>query len=766
MIEFLIFILPICFSQDYPETKPLRGGVFTWPHALSLSRKMWKWLKMPMLSFNFTDINLTQITEQYITNNLDFNVNEEIKSMLSELNDTTIQNSHIKNNKKLSKSYTKCNSNEYPNVYLILGGDPGYYECQTVEDTLGQIFSYLLMIMPLFVLTMIGLIFYLIFSIGRCFIFKPSFRNQPKIFEIISFSIISAILIYSILINFSGSVYFVSNVKYLLSKGVEKDFTTIFQSLNTTMKTAVKDMIEKVDPILDEIIQKVTDYVNASVPVFFDLINKTVDELNVYVDEFKSIENFGEKYNVSIQKVEKSYELCASSSADSSTCPNESSLLKSINFTGGFQVMQDYKEDAAFFVQIINVPDYIEEARQDLIESIENMKSDLLKEIDPDNLDLDYNFDEYGPLDVPSFAVPLMTFVLVLVPIVMLATFVAQVYSFWFPGKFSRACSFLCVPCSFWILLHFVIGSVGTILSSFVIFYGIVQISGDDAIDAVLKKVTNDDRTIHFGRISMLSATEDVVGSFYVDDIKLQRLEIIKNLLDAKVETALSDVMDIDKLPLDEVASVIQKTTKNFSAAFKLNEYVIWDLVVEVDNLLKAAPPSDLSSIVSIYDLRDKLKSFQNSVTCCNDEKARLSDEYNSFINEFFDLVSNYSKSFQTFKSQVRNIPDVICGVGTELLIGLLEMAGPVLAKAIRDISPILGSFDMSWLIGSVNIIRSRFLHQFLLGCIYLSISAHLYVISMVIMSMILWYRRRGMGDVGSELIESGSGSVFSNLIT
>ena len=776
MIEFLILI---CFAQNYPETKSLSDGVFIWPHALAISRKIWKWLKIPSISFNFTDINLTQISKQYITDNINFNINDEIKEMLSEINDTYMRKSFIKNKRKLPKSYTKCNSEEYPNVYFIFGGDPGDYDCQTVENTLGQIFSYLLMVIPLFVITIISLLMYFVFSFGRCFCFKPKSNIKPNLFEIISFSVIGFILLYSILINFSGSIYFVTKVKYLLNKDIENDFTEICQSFGPSIKTELRKMIDQLDPIFDEIIEKVTKFVNKSVPIFYDLINKTVEESNVYIDVFKNVDDFGNKYKISLQKVENLYEICANEfSNDSSTCPNETSLLKNIKFNKGLQELQDFKEKAIYFVKMLNVPDYIDEAHQDLIESISNMKEDLKKEIDPNKFEFfnntNCNINEiFDVLDnVPSFVVPLMTFILILAPILMLVTFASQIYSFWFPGKFSRACSFMCVPCSFCMIFHFVVGSIGTILAFFVIIYNIVYNNGDEMIDTVLKKVTNEDRIIHFGELNLLSVTDDAIGTFLIEDIKLKKIEIIKNLLDANVKSTLSDILNVDKLPIKETAQMIEKTMDNLASAIKFDKYIVYDLIEEIDKLIKAAPPSDLSNIASIYDLKARLNYFKISVTCCDNEKTSVIDNYNSFINDFYDQISIYSNSFNTFKYQTRNIPNEIADIATELLIGLLELGGPALSTALNEISPILGSFDMSWVIGSFNLIRSKFLHPFWLGCIYLSISAHLYVISMALFSMLLWYRRRGMSDaeyydnINSDSNESGSASVFTNLIT
>lgn len=42
MLVFFAVIIQISLSKDLPETKNLRGGVFTWPSALAWTRKMWK----------------------------------------------------------------------------------------------------------------------------------------------------------------------------------------------------------------------------------------------------------------------------------------------------------------------------------------------------------------------------------------------------------------------------------------------------------------------------------------------------------------------------------------------------------------------------------------------------------------------------------------------------------------------------------------------------------------------------------------------------
>lgn len=814
MYSFYLFFT-VCFSHNYPETKTLRGNLFTWPSSLASSRKMWKWFTIPTISFNFTDINLTQITEQYLLKDLEFNLNDQIKEWLEILSESyyfELPNFEInpKHYKTIKAKSAKCDSNKYPNVALILNGNSGNFDCQKVEDTFGQIFSYFLIVMPLFVIVILSLVFYSVFAVGRFFWFKPKSKIKPNKYEIIAFSFISFFLFLTVIFNFTGSIYFIKKLKYVFNKGMANDLADACVSMSNSMVSEMQESIDQFFPTFDGLIATVTDYINEGTPKFIDLILRTDKKSSAFINTVRNIERFIEKYNTSLQNVEKSYQNCAQKSSSDSelisyftsksshlssrssslhsesflslplsdsqndSCPSEISLFKNINFKESHFEIKKFIEEVSFQVQVLNCSEYIDEVRIDLIEIINNMRNDIKNQFNVselgffDNMKCDMN-DTFEFIDnIPSYVVPLTTTILVLTPIFMLLTLAAQVYSFWYSGKFSRVCSSLCIPQSFCMIIQLFIGSFASICCLFVIFYGTIYNQGDDVIDSVLKGITNDERVIHFGEINATYITDGVIGSFMIDDIQIRRIEFVKKLMDAKLKTKMSEVFNMNDLPFEDISELINNTANKVVSSAKLYRSLFDPVTDGVIDSIRKAPMSDLRIITSVYDLNINLSKALKNVTCCESEKTKLYNEYKSFMSEFNNQSASYSNGLMTYRTQAFNFTTEIAEVSTDFLGSFLRKFGSAFSSAVKELKPVFGSFDISSAIGSINIVRSKFLHPFEIGCIYLSISAHLYVIAMVLMSMLLWFRRRGMGNVESydNLLSESSGSVFSNLIT
>ena len=117
-----------------------------------------------------------------------------------------------------------------------------------------------------------------------------------------------------------------------------------------------------------------------------------------------------------------------------------------------------------------------------------------------------------------------------------------------------------------------------------------------------------------------------------------------------------------------------------------------------------------------------------------------------------------YSEQRNNVDKHLRKVPDSLGQLGNELFGGLLKTLGRTFANAFRKVEPSLDSFKFDWAIGAFNIIRVKFLYNFLSAMMCLSVSAHLYLFGMIAMTMLLWVRRRGMGREDSYgLIENES---------
>ena len=353
------------------------------------------------------------------------------------------------------------------------------------------------------------------------------------------------------------------------------------------------------------------------------------------------------------------------------------------------------------------------------------------------NCDLSSTFEPINNL--PSYIYPLTTTALVLIPIIMLTILIIQFVSFWTSGCCARNCSSCCIPFSLCAALQLVIGIIPTFLGFFIIFCKIFYEQGDDALDTVLKKITTSDRIIEFGVVNMSSFTKGVIGPFRLETIKLQKIEFVKNLIDAKLETPVSEILSFYQLPFNRIGDMINKTLTNAAESIHLDKIIVDPIDKAIDSAFEYLPDLKLDEIVNTDQMKLQLFDINSSIKCCNSEFNSLYKGYIDFFEKFNQKIKIYAEKRNSVDSNLRKVPVGLAKFGNDLFGGILKALGSTFSKAFKKITVLCDGFKL-------NIVRVRFLHKFMSAMMCLSIAAHLYLFGMAAMTMLLWYRRRGMG--------------------
>ena len=353
---------------------------------------------------------------------------------------------------------------------------------------------------------------------------------------------------------------------------------------------------------------------------------------------------------------------------------------------------------------------------------------------------------------------PVVTVIFVLAPIIMLITLALQALSFWTQTCFSRCCSMCCFPCGFCALFQCVIGAVPTALGVVVILYGIIYNQSDDVLDTAIKRITNEQRTIEFGTVNLGSLTDDVVGEVDLGTLQLDKIEFIKNLLKAKLKTPLSKILSFHQLPIESLAELIENGLTISKDKLDLTK-ITNDMDSAIESALEEIPR--MEQVADINAIKSELAEYKGKISCCEEEFNDLYNTYSGFIKD----ISPYSTQRTNLINNINGVPAQVVDKASDLFISLLRTMGSTSGKSIRIITDVLNEFDVSWAIGAFNIIRVRFIHRFMSAMMCISIASHLYLVGMVLMSMLLWYRRQGMAEFeGFQAVEGTTESSMLDL--
>ena len=809
MFSFILFLLQNSFSKGLPETKHLRGGVFGWVNALSLQRKMWSSLPIPVISFNSSEISLSDITTEFITGQFDINLSQIIQDMLGSLFNETEEDNITDNYnytddneefvykfqyqkiisnlpKKITKYYEEdeeydydngdypdyyeeenktryyCDKDLYPNAHLITDMLDGEleFDCATVNNFMGQIFSYVFIIVPLLIIFIITLLYYIVFCFGRCCCCRAKKRFKPRLIEIIFFIIITTFMAITIAFSFTASAYMMKIVNYVFKKGIQKDAETVCQMIDPSIGDGLQNMVNKLVPSIENISNKTVFTIDESLPRLMSILNGTQNNIMKLSDVMRDIQKYGGDAQTDIKQKEATFNECikvgSSQGCSSDTISEVNFFDQFSDFNKALDSVNEMESAISNVSDVMNVSSFVDSGKDTIVESIDGIRESV-DEIGNFSIIDKCDFGEYFELvdDLPSFIVPVAGVVLFLIPIIMLVILLIQVCTFWTKGCCSRCCAACCIPCCVCAFCQLIFGLMATFACFVIIFLNLFYSQGDDVFDTFIKEITNDERTIDFGYLNLSSMTNDVIGFFPLESIKLKKIEFIKNFIDAKLDTPLSKIISLEQLPFNEIADMLEESLTNAANSTNLDDLIVNPIREVINDTKSSLPDVELNDIAQIDKMKESLNNLKNAVeNCyqtCNSNFDNLNSSYFNFFTQFNLKQNNFKNTIEIIENSLDATPNEVSLYAYDLFGGLLKTLGKSFASTLRLIIPVLNEFEVGWLIGAFNILRVNFMYNLYTSIICISITSHLYMIGMMAMTTLLWCRRKGMAKQKSE---------------
>lgn len=815
ILLILLFQNCISNSENLPETKHLEGGVFGWPNALASQRNLWSNVKFPYISFYQSDINIAALTREIISGRIDFNLSAKIEEMISSIQDgfdskdnstdldgespSTISYVHsrgpifhfqtIQNFIKIinDDNFTEedmqppqqCDENLYPNAHLlgnVIGSDfLNNIDCKTKDKIIGQIISYVLIIFPIFIIFLASFIFYIVFGFGRCCCCRAKERSNPGPAIIVFFSLTLACMVISFGFSMTASAYLLKVVNYIFSKEILNEGELICNLVAPSLNDCIQKSVNELQPAIQNISNESSTTVDESLPRLNAVLNLTIENISYLTILMKNLSSYGTQNSASCRMSENEFNKCASEVNSNGLSQNcEAFKIENITLIDDFtdfenadEIAEELDNCTSDVNEVMNVSSSIEDVKDTFVDTIDDVseKVDSIENVTfDDKCDLSDTFDFFD--DLPSFVVPMIKFVLFLPPILMFFVILFQVLAFWMKNCCSRCLSLCCIPCCFCAFCQFLIGLVCTFFGIFIILMNIFYEQGDDVLDTIIKQVTNEDKIISFGSLNLSSVSNNVIGTFSLDSLQLKQIHFIQNFVDAKLDSTLLDILSMKEMPFNDMADVIENAFMNASKTTNTDSLIVDPIENVINQTQSSLPGSNYSNIADLEGMKVMLDLYSKSVdkcyATCSSQFSILSENYHNFINGFNEKVAELNTTRNELDPLLDQVPIDVTNYSNDLFSGFLISIGQSVGAALRVIVPTFNDIDMKWLIGIFNIVRVRLCYNFFTAILCFSISAHLFIFSMTLMSLLLWIRRKGMASKGQ--VENSSDEDSSSL--
>lgn len=244
------------------------------------------------------------------------------------------------------------------------------------------------------------------------------------------------------------------------------------------------------------------------------------------------------------------------------------------------------------------------------------------------------------------------------------------------------------------------------------------------------------------------SNNNSLEGSFSTTSFaSMNKIEFVKNFIDAKLDTPLSHIISLDQMPFEEIADMLESSLTNAANSTNLDEMIVNPIRDTINESKSSMPDIELNEVANVSEMKSQLNNFQVVVDRCYEpcktQFSHLNDGYNDFFIKFDEKAENYKKTRKEVDVVLDGVPDQVDVYGNDVFGGLLKTMGKSFASTLRLIVPVWNEIDVKFVIGAFNIIRVNFMHSFFMSVACMSITAHLYMVGM--MTILLWVRRKGM---------------------
>lgn len=798
------FVLSLSNINLEKTPKSIRSGIHGWADALNVMRSAWKSFRYSSIRLNNHKLNLSFIPKYLISENVDpidqIKSSKDSKSLLENAyhwKNNTVQLFDHKNRKRIMKSTESlCNGKEEGNVKFICNniGDLGLEEYgfteEDLEETGGYVFSSVVILTVILFFFVVSLL-YMISGFCICCCCCPKNNTSPSVLSIVFFALGSVGMLFGgVLITVSLlSSKNVFNLIEDLPDSVHEISNDFYDTINDVEKAILNHMtpeVKRIDSSIDGLIDNVT--------IIFQNIRKYINESLDYLDNnddavFKTLDDLTNKINSFSTNVENAL--------DSSVCTEteKSDLTSKINpvkdYSNKISDAKKYKDNYITYKD--KIEEYMDKPNE-IGNEIKSLISEYTDFLDDPNIKYKKDIKEIADkwaedgqsyIDyhdkIDDFSKYFKFFPVLCIPGVVCIIF-SIVY---IAGFFTKCCCSRCIACySFFAqftcnLFVFIFGVVTTILCFYFVmisrcFVGTLDDSFNYLIDTVIP-----DRNFSVLDFNISSASQGLIvdDMIYFDDIVIsnEHFQVFDTLFKAKTTSSIDDALLLTKvIPFESLANSLHSTVSNIRVQIpdELN-----DSIDNAKTQLNKLPDSfnnmtgiknSIDDVVNTaIDNINYIKVSDPSTVCGISE-----DTANKLISQIQDIKKilnssavNYDKAIKIIKE---NLMDELDRTSNNLLnvirVFLKDLAN-VLKSVVLSMITTIQSVKAKPVVKMLNLCRSGFLVP--LGNLFsfFSIGAHFFMIGIIVSSIMLLIRRRGMkrdSDSGNSSYEQTSSSQDS----
>lgn len=776
MISCLILLFPIFFISCFglTETKHMSGGPFGWADALKSQRNLWGNADLKFIKLYKAELDLPKLFEDQFFKNINLSLTQKVDEYMQKAQDQ-LDNNRISDDKEeesiskrisnfnlnnfLSEIYKKRpkyldtdNCDDYTNTKLF-GRVFKELSCEDNDMYIGQILSYALIFMPILIMGILAFIFYIVFCFGCCCCCKPRDRTCPGVVSIVFFAVIAAVMLIAVIFHIVGAVYLINIINFFTSDALYDEVEEMIDLMEPTINNALSGINKNVTDSFKSISEDLNNVFGDFYPSLQGGIDSAIDNITLYSNFFNELKVVIQDPNQKAIGAENDYNEKSGYTSESNDCRVD--YLQEIDIISYIDSIINQIEEQEISM---NVSSEFSELTKPIVNSLNSAFSGLSDQLnipefsvsdlgsnfeDLKNIREKFDIDEY----VPSWALIAAKAALFVVSFFMLLVLALQSCAFWTKNCCSRCIVGACCPCWFCSCCQCIGGAIVTMMGFVLIIINIIYAQGDDIVNRLVEKVTNEDKTLYFRTLDFSAMTDGMITQVSIDSLKIRDISVVKSFVDAKLDSSFADIIGFKDLPFRDIAILFNNTFSN--AQDSLNPKKIVD---PLDEGIKELT----ESIVQTFQKSEKINFTQlytalssNGKICdkngASDQFNKIKPAYDNFVNAFDSKYNKLNIVTETFKSNTNTVPKEVGDSFTNVFGGFLKSIGSTVSKTINIIEGILEKVDAKFAIALFNIIRVRIFYQIMGYCMCVSISAHLFIIGLWAMTILLWVRRKGM---------------------
>lgn len=427
---------------------------------------------------------------------------------------------------------------------------------------------------------------------------------------------------------------------------------------------ALSSIYNEISSTLNIILDGLFNVVDSLGPMLTDSVKSTISNITLYGKFYKNLNATGSVKKDEVVVVENDYNLkCVV--LQFYQCKIDY-IQKNVNLTLVVEAYNQVEEE----IGKMNASSDFSKFMEPISEMLNSTFSDFYDQINIENISVsdlgstfenlmnvrdEFDINEY----IQSWMITAAKALLFVVSILMLLLLVLQVLAFWTMNCSSRYIVGACFPCCFCSCFQTICGIFTTSMGLFLLIINILYYQGDDIINKCIERVTNENKTIPIRYLNFSGLTQNLISEIKFDELKIRNISAVKSIVDAKLDSSLSDLIGFKNFQLRDIAELLNNTFSNSKKS--TNPGLIVDPLTEVLTNITDVIIENFNSTTSFgfNKLRDGLKLYKEylydncggKIMNCEIKFIDLSESYELFISNMSIKLNN----IQLINNEVEN---------------------------------------------------------------------------------------------------------------